>query len=201
VSKAFFADGEASFPEAPYVAKGAAPMTSDDEKRSVLSVCGACGGKGWLNAHNPHDPTERVDCPDCPRTSDVLPEVEVEAGERIDAACRRLSARAPAFMVFNDTRVEAALGDTSESLFRRWTAARSLRHAVHNVLHNEAMTAIRERDAARAVVVQIRNVMDRSAINVAQLSVAIMKVLDATDIGTIGSASRSETALPEDDKR
>lgn len=49
-------------------------------------------------------------------------EVKTEWGECISQACERLQRAAPAFMVFNDVRVEAAPGDTAGDLQGRWTA-------------------------------------------------------------------------------
>lgn len=53
-----------------------------------------------------------------------MKEIEVPAGDTIHRACTRLAAAAPAFMVFNDTRVEATPGETPEELCRRWVKAR-----------------------------------------------------------------------------
>ena len=52
--------------------------------------------------------------------SDGGAELHVWAGEYIRNACERLARAAPAFMVFNDVRVEATLGDSSAALFLRW---------------------------------------------------------------------------------
>lgn len=51
-------------------------------------------------------------------------EIQAHPGERIDIACRRLAEAAPAFMVFNGTRVEAEPGDTAEVLCERWSDQR-----------------------------------------------------------------------------
>ncbi len=48
--------------------------------------------------------------------------MQVEAGERIDVACRRLAMAAPASMVFNGIRVEASPGDAAAELCDRWGA-------------------------------------------------------------------------------
>ncbi len=53
-----------------------------------------------------------------------MKEIEVHAGERIDLALGRLVAEAPAFMVFNDTRVEAAPGETVQTVYERWCSRR-----------------------------------------------------------------------------
>jgi hypothetical protein len=45
---------------------------------------------------------------------------EPSGGEHIDRACERLVAMAPAFMVFNDIRVEAKRGDAAGDLKARW---------------------------------------------------------------------------------
>lgn len=62
-----------------------------------------------------------------------LRELEVMAGENISRACEALAKAAPAFMVFNGTRVEAAAGDTPETLFRVWQADRAARVAESTV--------------------------------------------------------------------
>lgn len=50
----------------------------------------------------------------------MLKEIDVGVGERIDKACERLAREAPACMVFNDVRVEAAVGDSAGDLQGRW---------------------------------------------------------------------------------
>lgn len=49
-------------------------------------------------------------------------EIQVSWGDDIGRACARLAAAAPAFMVFNDVRVEASVGDTAADLQVRWSA-------------------------------------------------------------------------------
>jgi hypothetical protein len=53
-----------------------------------------------------------------------MKEIEIWAGERIDLACERLAREAPAFMMFNDTRVEAVPGDTAQAIYDRWSDRR-----------------------------------------------------------------------------
>jgi ribosomal protein S21 len=45
-----------------------------------------------------------------------MKEIKVSAGDHITRACARLVKEAPAFMVFNDVRVEAKIGDTAGDL-------------------------------------------------------------------------------------
>ena len=52
----------------------------------------------------------------------MLKEISVGPGDRIDKACERLAREAPAFMVFNEVRVEAAVGDSAADLQGRWQA-------------------------------------------------------------------------------
>ena len=61
----------------------------------------------------------------CPVRAEALKEINVPAGDSIDRACERLANAAPAFMVFNDTRVEASQGEPVETLFRRWARQRA----------------------------------------------------------------------------
>ena len=52
-----------------------------------------------------------------------MKELEVMCGDRIENACERLArVEAPAFMVFNDVRVEARVGETAGDLHARWSA-------------------------------------------------------------------------------
>jgi hypothetical protein len=53
-----------------------------------------------------------------------MKEREVRPGARIYRECEELVAYAPAFMVFNGTRVEAHPGDTADAVYGRWLAAR-----------------------------------------------------------------------------
>lgn len=52
-----------------------------------------------------------------------LEEIDVDAGERIDMAVKKLAAAAPAFMVFNGIRVEALAGEAPAELFAKWSVA------------------------------------------------------------------------------
>ena len=58
-----------------------------------------------------------------------MKEVQVSPGENIARACERLAAEAPAFMVFNDIRVEAAPGEAASDLCGRWSAEMDRRRA------------------------------------------------------------------------
>jgi len=58
-----------------------------------------------------------------------MKEIKVGAGEHIYKACERLAANAPAFMVFNDVRIEARGGETSADLHAVWQAESDRRHA------------------------------------------------------------------------
>jgi hypothetical protein len=51
-----------------------------------------------------------------------MKEIEVGCGDHVARACERLVKEAPAFMVFNDVRVEARPGDSAADLHGRWTA-------------------------------------------------------------------------------
>lgn len=58
-----------------------------------------------------------------------MKEIEVEAGEWIGSAVRRLVASAPAFCVFNNVRLEARPGESADDVWRQWTAAMRAREA------------------------------------------------------------------------
>lgn len=62
-----------------------------------------------------------------------MKEMIVSSGERIDLACRRLATEAPAFMVFNGTRVEAGAGDTPDDIAKRWSDRRQADEAGREV--------------------------------------------------------------------
>jgi len=59
----------------------------------------------------------------------IMKEMHVDAGERIDRACERLAREAPAFMVFNDIRVDARGGESPGDLHGAWLAESDRRRA------------------------------------------------------------------------
>lgn len=60
-----------------------------------------------------------------------MKKLPIEPGEHISHACKQLAKAAPAFMVFNDIRVEAAEGESAETLFSRWNAESIRRSEEH----------------------------------------------------------------------
>jgi hypothetical protein len=52
-----------------------------------------------------------------------MKEVEAYAGDHISLACKRLAAEAPAFMTFNNIRIEACPGDTAGDLEAKYQGA------------------------------------------------------------------------------
>ena len=60
-------------------------------------------------------------------TEDDWKELEVSPGEWIGVAFQRLAKHAPAFMVFNGTRVTALEGDSADALCRKWSELREAR--------------------------------------------------------------------------
>jgi len=68
-------------------------------------------------------------------------EIEVRAGENIEKACERLANEtAPAFMIFNGTRVESKEGDTAQSLFDQWHAKREATRVASKVDGEEPLS-------------------------------------------------------------
>ena len=67
-----------------------------------------------------------------------MKEMKPEPGERIDLACDRLRALAPAFMVFNGIRVEAQPGDTVGVLCERWNEACDARQREYEATKDQA---------------------------------------------------------------
>lgn len=49
--------------------------------------------------------------------------MRVDLGETLIEACERLAQAAPAFMIFNELRIEAQPGDTASTLYHRWYSA------------------------------------------------------------------------------
>jgi len=54
-----------------------------------------------------------------------MKEMKLLPGENISDACANLAKQAPAWMNFNDTRVEAKPGDTAGDIYQRWDAERT----------------------------------------------------------------------------
>ena len=61
-----------------------------------------------------------------------MKEYEPCCGDSIEHACAALVAMAPAFMLFNDTRVEAQPGDTAGDVHARWDAGMAAAQTVRD---------------------------------------------------------------------
>lgn len=89
-----------------------------------------------------------------------MKKMEVECGDVINNACERLASMAPAFMIFNDTRVEAQPGDTAAKLYDDWYAARTKAQAEY-----EASDEYKKRQAENERTRQTEQIVRDFALN------------------------------------
>src|SRR5260370_844392 len=96
-----------------------------------------------------------------------MKEVKLMAGCHIDRACAELAAAAPAFMVFNGTRVEAQPGESAADLQRKWStdyerAAAEYRASPEYKRREAEGVARAQRDDA--IQVEARAAIDRAGV-------------------------------------
>lgn len=104
-----------------------------------------------------------------------MKEMEVLPGDRIDLACERLVADAPAFMMFNDTRTEAHVGDTVQSVYERWCAARPSTEPVDLRLERKARPRAWSTDPQRRAVMQVKLEVEALAMHLGDEAILAMR--------------------------
>lgn len=100
----------------------------------------------------------------------MMDEVELLAGEHVNEACARIVAKAPAFAVFNDVRLEATIGMSAGDLVAHYHAECERRRLAYEATPQYA--ADRKAATERALVeerirAEARAVIDRSGVRAA----------------------------------